>query len=105
LEDLATFTYDETKEAIKSFRTLTTSAQRFSLSELSAKRIVQLLFWVKDRVRLGRPVEFDDATDQAQFVNEIEAAEQRETIRKDQKETAEGLATVKVDPPLKSSAG
>jgi hypothetical protein len=66
---------------------------------------VQLLFWVKDRVRLGQPVEFDDMTNQAQFVNEIETAEQREMIRKDRKKAAEGLATVKIDPPLKSSAG
>jgi hypothetical protein len=52
-----------------------------------------------------QPVEFDDTTNQAQFVNEIEAAEQREMIRKDRKKVAEGLATVKIDPPLKSSAG
>jgi hypothetical protein len=43
LEDLASFTYEETKEAIKSFRTYTTPAQRFSLSALSAKRIETII--------------------------------------------------------------
>jgi hypothetical protein len=105
LGDLSSYTHEEVKEAIKSFRTHTTVAQRFSLSAISTKRIMQLLYWVKDRVRLGQVVEFDDTTDQPQFVMAIEAAEQRDVIRKERKKNAEGLATLKIDPPLKSSAG
>ena len=105
LDDLALYTPEEVKEATKSFRTNTVVAQRFSLSANSTKRLMQLLYWVKDRVRLGQAVEFDDATDQLIFVAAIEAAEQRQTIRRERKKNTEGLATLKVDPPLKSSAG
>lgn len=105
LGDLASYTHEEVKEAIKGFRTNTPVNQRFSLSANSSKRIMQLLYWTKDRARLGQAVEFGDATTQAQFVTAIEAAEQREMIRRARKKNADGLATAKIDPPLKSSAG
>ncbi len=105
LDDLDQCSQEEIREAIKGFKTLPTVADRFSLSALTTKRIVQLALWVKDRVRLGQPVEFENGTTQVTFTGEIEQAQQREQIRQDRKKTADGLSTLKIDPPLKNSAG
>jgi hypothetical protein len=105
LEDLNDYTADEVKDAVKNFRSHPTANQRFSLSANSTKKLVQLTLWVKDRIRLGQPVEFNDATTQAEFVLMIDEAQQREKIRQERKKNAEGLATMKIDPPLKSSSG
>jgi hypothetical protein len=74
-------------------------------SAYQPKRIVQLSLWVKDQVRLNQPVEFGDATTHVIFTAEIEQAQQREEIRRDRKKTADRLSTLKIDPPLKNSAG
>jgi hypothetical protein len=105
LDDLNQCSQEETREAIKGFKTLPTVADRFSSSALTMKRIAQLALWVKDQVRLGQPVEFENGTTQVIFTGEIEQAQQREPIRQDQKKTADGLSTLKIDPPLKNSAG
>ena len=105
LDDLDQCSQEETREAIKGFKTLPIVADRFSLSALTTKRIVQLALWVKDRVRLGQPVEFENGTTQVIFTSEIEQAQQREQIRQDRKKTADGLSTLKIDPPLKHSVG
>jgi hypothetical protein len=105
LDDLDQYSPEEIREAIKGFKTLPAIADRFSLSALTTKRIVQLALWVKDRVRLGQPVEFENGTTQAIFTAKIEQAQQREQIRQDRKKTADGLSTLKIDPPLKNSTG
>jgi hypothetical protein len=48
-------------------------------------------------------VEFDDGTTQAEFASMIDESQQREKIRQERKKNAEGLATMKIDSPLKSS--
>ena len=105
LNDLDQYSQEEIREAIKGFKTLPTIVDRFSLSALTAKRIVQLALWVKDRVRLDQPVEFANGTTQATYTDEIEQAQKREQIRQDRKKTADGLSTLKIEPPLKNSAG
>jgi hypothetical protein len=105
LDDLDQYSQEEIRDAIKGFKTMPRAVDRFSLSALTTKRIVQLSLWVKDRVRLNQPVEFGDATTQVMFTAEIEQAQQREEIRRDRKKTADGLSTLKIDPPLKNSAG
>jgi hypothetical protein len=105
LEDLDGYSIDEIKEAIKGFKTLVIVNNRFSLSPHSTKRLGQLTLWVKDRTRLGLPVEFENGTPQADFTAEIEQAQQRDQIRVERKKNTESLSTMKVDPPLKSSAG
>jgi hypothetical protein len=105
LDDLDQYSQEEIREAIKGFKTLPTVGDRFSLSALTTKRVVQLSLWVKDRVRLGQPVEFENGTTQDVFTAEVEQAQQREQIRKDRKKSADGLSTLKIDPPLKNSAG
>ena len=75
LEDLEQYSQEEVREAIKGFKTLPTVNQRFSLSALTTKRVVQLSLWVKDRVRLGQPVEFEDITTRETYNSEIEQAQ------------------------------
>jgi hypothetical protein len=69
------------------------------------KILVQLTLWVKDQRRLDIDAEFPNGTLQAVFVEAIETAQQRDKIRKARQKSAEGLASVRIDPPLKSSAG
>jgi hypothetical protein len=84
LDDLDQYSQEEIREAIKGFKTLPTVADRFSLSALTTKRVVQLTLWVKARrVRLDQPVEFENGTTQAIVTAEIEQAQQREQIRQD----------------------
>jgi hypothetical protein len=105
LADLNDCTADEVKDAVKNFRGHPTANQRFSLSANSTKKLAQLTLWVKDRIRLGQDVEFDDGTTQAEFASMIDESQQREKIRQERKKNAKGLATMKIDPPLKSSSG
>jgi hypothetical protein len=105
LDDLKDYTVEDVKEAIKGFKNLPREADRFSISAHSTKRMVQLTLWVKDQIRLVQPAEFRNGTTQAQFVSAIEEAQQREQIREDRKKITEGLATMKIEPPLKSSVG
>ena len=93
LEELNDCTAEEVKDAVKNFRSHPTANQRFNLSANSTKKLAQLTLWVKDRIRLGQAVEFDDGTTQAEFVSMIDESQQRETIRQEQKKNAEGLAT------------
>jgi hypothetical protein len=105
LEELNDYTAEEIKDAVKNFRSHPTANQRFSLSANSTKKLVQLTLWVKDRIRLGQDVEFDDGTTQAEFVLMIDESQQREKIRQERKKNTEGLATMKIEPPLKASSG
>ncbi len=81
LEELNDCTAEEVKDAVKNFRSHPTANQRFSLSANSTKKLVQLTLWVKDRIRLGYAVEFEDATTQAEFLSMIDESQKRETIR------------------------
>ena len=105
LADLNDYTSEDIKDAAKNFRSHPTVNQRFNVSAISTKRLVQLTLWVKDRIRLGQAVEFADTTTQPIFVATLDESQQREKIRKERKKNAEGLATMKIDPPLKASAG
>jgi phage tail protein X len=103
LIDLADFTPEEVKDAAKSFARQ--PIEPFVISPHTMKRLVQLTLWVKDQRRLDINAEFPNGTPQAVFVEAIEAAQQRDKIRKDRQKSAEGLASVRIDPPLKGSAG
>jgi hypothetical protein len=85
LADLNDYTAEEVKDAVKNFRSHPTANQRFNLSANSTKKLAQLTLWVKDRIRLGQAVEFDDGTTQAEFVSMIDEAQQREKIRQERK--------------------
>jgi hypothetical protein len=103
LSDLAGFSTDEIKEASKTFPRL--PANPFLLSPHTTKRLTQLTLWVKDQVRLDAVVEFPDATDQDEFIAQIETAQRRHKIRTERQKGAETLANVRIDPALKSSIG
>jgi hypothetical protein len=103
LIELADFTPEEVKDAAKSFARQPIAP--FVVSPHTMKRLVQLTLWVKDQRRLDINAEFPNGTTQVVFVADIEAAQQRDKIRKERQKSAEGLASVRIDPPLKSSAG
>jgi hypothetical protein len=101
--DLADFTTDEVKEAAKSFTRLPDGP--FMLSPHSTKRIVQLSLWAKDQIRIDAATTFPTGTAQAAFTIQLEAAQKREKIRKERQKSAENLASVRIEPPLRTSAG
>ena len=103
LYDLADFSIEEIKEAAKSFTRLSTAP--FTLSPHTTKRLTQLTLWVKDQVRLDADVSFPNGATQDVFAEQIEAAQQRDKIRKERQKSAESLANVRIEPALKSSAG
>jgi hypothetical protein len=103
LIELADFTPEEVKDAAKSFARQ--PIDPFVVSPHTMKRLVQLTLWVKDQRRLELDTEFANGTTQVYFVGNIEAAQQRDQIRKERQKSAESLASVRIDPPLKSSAG
>ena len=105
LSDLNDYSVDDIRDAIKNFRTHPTVNQRFTVSAHTTKRLVQLSLWVKDKIRVGHATTFEDGTTLAEFVIALEEAQQRDKIRQERKKNAEGLSTLKIDPPLKSSAG
>jgi hypothetical protein len=103
MSELADFSIDEIKEATKSFSRMPIGP--FVLSPHTTKRLVQLTLWVKDQERLAEDPTFPNGTTQAEFVALIDDAQRRDKIRKERQKTAESLASVRIDPPLKSSAG
>jgi hypothetical protein len=66
---------------------------------------VQLTLWVKDKARLDEVPMFPNTTTQVSFVSQIDEAQRRDSIRTKRKKTGEALSSVRIDPPLKSSAG
>jgi hypothetical protein len=104
MNELADFSVNEIKEATKSFSRLR-GARAFVLSPHTTKRLAQLTLWVKDEVRLDEIPEFPDTTTQVDFVSQIDEAQRRDTIRKERMKIGEPLSSVRIDPPLKSSAG
>jgi hypothetical protein len=102
LIELADFTPEEAKDTAKSFARQLIAP--FVVSPHTMKRLVQLTLWVKDQRRLDINAEFPNGTTQVVFVENVEAAQQRDKIRKERQKSAEGLASVRIDPLLKSSA-
>jgi hypothetical protein len=103
MTDLADFTTNKVKEAAKSFTHLPNNPSM--LSPHSTKRIVQLSLWVKDQIRLDATTTFPNGTAQADFTIQLEAAQKREKISKERQKSAENLASVRIEPLLRMSAG
>ena len=103
MADLADFTTDEVKEAAKSFTRLPNNP--FMLSPYSIKRIVQLSLWAKDQIRLNDTTTFPTGPVQVVFATQLEAAQKREKIRKERQKSTENLVSVRIESPLKTSAG
>ena len=61
LEDLNDYSSDDIKDAVKNFRNHTTANRRFNVSAHTTKRLVQLTFWVKDKIRVGHDTTFPDS--------------------------------------------
>jgi hypothetical protein len=101
--ELADFSVDEIQEATKSFSRLPVDA--FVLSPHTTKRLVQLTLWAKDKARLYEVPMFPNATTQVSFASQINETQRQDSIRTERKKTGEALSSVRIDPPLKSSAG
>ena len=96
---------DETKEGIEdacaSYNKLP-EGDRFRLSRVVIKRLVGLMFWVKDQERLSLPLTIPNGTDQAQLLKFIRESVARQELRNTQKKMGENLITSSFDTNLKN---
>ena len=61
------------------------------------------MYWVKDKVRLGEPTEFAATYIETDLRGEIEAAQEREVCRKEQKRKGEAMLTDNFQVKLESA--
>ena len=95
----------ETSEGIMSAcssYTKRVQVQRFSVTRVQTKRIISLMYWVKDRHRTRENFEFDVGTDENSFLAEIEEATERHDSRVAQKRIGETLLSTVFSVLLKS---
>ena len=105
LPDRLSSLLDETKEGIEdTCMSYTKLGQndRFRLSRVIVKRLVALMYWVRDRERLESPVSFPTGTDQQELVEEIQEAATRDKIRTSQRKLGDSLITTTFDTKLKN---
>ena len=62
-------------------------------SRVQQKRITSLMDWVKDRVRIDEPTDFEAGTDRAEFITQLEEASERKKCRTNQKKIGDSLIT------------
>ena len=98
---------DETKDGIEdacaSYNKLP-QADRFRLSRVVIKRLVGLMYWVKDQERLSLPMTIPNGTDQATLLQLIRDSVARQELRNTQKKIGESLITSSFDTKLKNRA-
>ena len=98
---------DETKDGIEdacaSYNKLPQD-DRFRLSRVVIKRLVGLMYWVKDQERLSLPLTIPNATDQATLLKLIRDSVARQELRSTQKKMGESLITSSFDTKLKNRA-
>lgn len=105
LPDRLSSLLDETKEGIEdTCMSYTKLGQndRFRLSRVIVKRLVALMYWVRDRGRLDFPVSFPNGTDQQELLEEIQEAAARDKIRTSQRKLGDSLITATFDTKLKN---
>ena len=75
IADLDAFSTEEILVAIKGFKDNLIEGEKFRLTALCSKKIVQLALWVKDKIRLDQDATFDNETTIAVFTKEIAASQ------------------------------
>ena len=99
---------DETAKGIQAacqeYSKRPTVGQRFIVNRVQQKRLIALMCWVKDRVRLNEEASFVSTTTRDEFRNEIAAALEREKMRADMKTKGEALNSTNFQVKLESAS-
>ena len=77
---------------------------RFKISRTVVKRLISLMYWVKDKNRINEEIEFDDGTTSDDVLQAIDDANIRQICRKTQRKSGESLVTSEFVVKLKNSA-
>ena len=96
---------DETKDGIEdtcsSYNKLP-QEDRFRLSRVIVKRLVGLMYWVKDQHRISQPLTFPAGATREDIINEIRESVARQELRSTQKKMGESLVTSNFESKLKN---
>ena len=88
---------DETEEGmISTFRDFgrrDANDGKIIFSRVQQKRITYLMDWVKDKVRLDEPTDFEVGTDIAEFITQLEEASERKKCCTNQNKIGDSLIT------------
>ena len=88
---------DETKEGMiatfRDFGCRDANDGKIIFSRVQQKRTTSLMDWIKNKVRLYEPTEFEAGTDRAEFITELEEASERKKCRTNQKKIGNSLIT------------
>ena len=84
---------DEIQSACSGYSSHTISNGKFTVSKVRQKRLISLMYWVKDKHRLAEPAKFPLGTTQIDVTEAIQAANERKQCRVDQKKKGESLLT------------
>ena len=104
LEGLQNMTEEEVRDACSSYAKRQDGVFPVILTPVQRQRMWALVLWVKDRVRVQQPVQFEDATTQNDLRGRLSRALTRERRRKDQKKEEESYLDSTFNNKLKSTA-
>jgi len=94
-------TDEDVTEACASYAKRTDAPFPIMLSPIQKKRLKSLVLWVKDRRRVGQPVEFPDEMTRAELVDALAESLHRQDRRREQKKVGEAFLDASFNNKLK----
>jgi len=104
LEALCDMTENDINEAVTSYGKRNDGVFPIRFTQVQRKRLIALVLWTKDMRRANLPVEFEDGTDRAGFVETISDAFERHNRRKEQKKIGESFHDATFNHKLRGQA-
>ena len=104
LEALCDMTENDINEAVTSYGKRNDGVFPIRFTQVQRKRLIALVLWTKDMRRANLPVEFENVTDRAGFVETISNAFERNNRRKEQKKIGESFHDATFNHKLRGQA-
>ena len=104
LEGLVHMSDEDVRDTCTSYAKRQDGAFPIILTPILKQRMKSLVMWVKDQHRIGQPLEFPDATTEADLKNALVESLERERRRKTQKKEGENYLDSTFNNNLKSAA-
>ena len=102
LDGLRYMTEEDVRSACTVYSKRTDPPFPIHLTPIQKMRLWSLVLWVKDRDRLGQPVEFPNGTEENTFLDSLNEALERERRRKSQKKEGESYLDGSFNTKLRS---
>ena len=104
LEGLQYMSEEDVKETCSSYAKRSDGSFPIILTVIQRQRLKSLVMWVKDMVRAQQPISFPNGMTAAQLRQELQAAIERDRMRKDQKKIGESYLDHKFVNQLKNQS-